>query len=132
MVFICQQPAVHHFQRVAFLARNNALAGPRAGLTGVFADAAAEQVAVKFWPDTHRFADEKAAQVERHFRRRGPVRRVPGQTGEADGLQIFRHAHGHFAQKRRRGGGDGFKGLAGGLAHKRRTSRQHLEHQAPE
>jgi len=48
VVFIGEQPAMHDLQGIAFVARDDALAFPPAGLAGVFADAATEQVIVEF------------------------------------------------------------------------------------
>lgn len=132
MVLVCQQAAVDSFQRVAFITRNDALAFPNQRLVLMLADRAAQQVAVKFGLEPHRFADQEPAQFQRNPLGARAVGGIPREAREADRLQIFRHPHGHLAQKRRRRARNGLEHLADRIPRERRLARQHLEHQTAE
>ena len=132
VVLVREQPAMDDFQRIAFVARDDALAFPHVRLVLVLANRAAQQIVVKLGLEPHRFADQEAAEFESDLLGAGTVGGTPGEARQTDGLQILRHAHGDFAQKGRRGTGDGFEHPADRIARERRFARQHFEHQAAE
>src|SRR5437762_2419082 len=99
MVFVREQTAMHDCQRIAFFARDDALAFPRLRLRGMFADVAAQQVVVKFWLEANGFADEKSSEFQRDLFSGWAVGGIPSEASQTHGLQIFWNADSGFTQK---------------------------------
>ncbi len=132
MILLGEEASVDDLEGVAFLVGDDALAGPAFGLAGVFADGATEQVFVEFGFETDGLADQEAAEFGHQVGGGGAVVGIPGEAGEADGLEIIRDSDGDIAEERGWGGGDGFEDLGDGWSGEGGVAGEHLEHETAE